>query len=375
MDTLALKTRAIAQVQVLAQAWEMLQQTWSEIQAIGDERRDVLDRMLCDHYPFNESFDDLAIEVADWCKAITSYDIKPEPVAAEDAGKTYLFVDGLYQGEFDGSNDAAMRACELMGIDKGEVMNSGEGWADYICNLHDNNNQDVEIIHETDYRFYQGNNHPANRMELKEYWKEFVPAFFSIDGGKEYEGVHRPNVRWNGWACPYFTFETANTLLTELEIPFKYNEERDMFEVEDQSYPEEGPDQYEGLLFDGVKRYAIGAWGWVWDARKNRRPVEQDEEEMQPEQPAMDYNAKFPNGFTSWYETHHEVVCAMVAADNVKGSMIQLQHEAGGTGRMYEIAEELTDKFEKEHAGETWEEKDYYDTIWAFCQDHMIGAI
>lgn len=274
-----MKTRAIAQVQVLAQAWEQLSQTWNEIQGIGDERAGVLDRMLCDHYPFAESFDDINMDA--WCKAVTSYDIKPEPTP-EDKGKIYLFVDGLYQGEYDGSDDAAMRACELMGIDKGEVKNSGEGWADYICNLHNNNNQDVEIIHETDYRFYQGNNHPANRMELKEFWNEFVDAEFRCDDQVWYKGKHRPNIRWNGWACPYFTRETAEAILRDIpDTTFRYDEARDMIIMTYQGIEDH---EWEGILFDGVKMYAIGAYNWTW---QDRKPNVDEMHTEEPETPPM----------------------------------------------------------------------------------------
>jgi hypothetical protein len=269
MDTLALKTRAIAQVQVLAQAWEMLQQTWNEIQAIGDERRDVLDRMLCDHYPFSESFDDIDMDA--WCKAVTNYDIKPEPETAEDAGKTYLFVDGLYQGEFNNSDDAAIRACELMNIDPTEMKNSGEDWSTW---LYDHSTKNChEIVHEADYRFAQGDNHPANRMELKSFWNEFVDAEFACGDDRWYKGKHRPSIRWNGFACPYFDFETSKAILEGLGDDSKvhYDETRDMWV---HAYMTDEEVEYEGLLFDGVKMYAIGAFNWTWVVKS---------EEQQPE--------------------------------------------------------------------------------------------
>lgn len=72
-----------------------------------------------------------------------------------------------------------------------------------------------------------------------------------------------------------------------------------------------------------------------------------------------DNNEKiFPNGFTSWMETHHEVTQAI---------SIQLQQQEGkaydvacqrGTGGTYELAEELTDKFELKFKDFNWGESE-----------------
>lgn len=224
-----------------------------------------LDHMLEANYPFNQCISDMWADVQRWHDAMPD----PHPVQpqATEQGKTYLFVNGLYQGEFDSQNDAAMRACELKGIDKDEVKNSGEGYADYVCNLFENDNQDIEIIHETDYRFYQGDNHPANRMELKEFWNEFTDAEFSC-GDYWYKGKHRPLINWNGFACPYFTYETAEAILRDVcnleDAAFRYDESRDMFILTYQGVEDH---EWEGLLFDGVKMYAIGAFNWTWSVR------------------------------------------------------------------------------------------------------------
>jgi hypothetical protein len=77
-------------------------------------------------------------------------------------------------------------------------------------------------------------------------------------------------------------------------------------------------------------------------------------------QPAVETN-NMPNGFTSWHETHFEVVQAIsliVAQDRRSG----LVSKADGQGGLYELAQELTDEFERQFAGHEWC-GDFYDTI------------
>lgn len=72
----------------------------------------------------------------------------------------------------------------------------------------------------------------------------------------------------------------------------------------------------------------------------------------------------FPNGFTSWQETHYEVVQAITIehmADKRTGLVAQ-RHEAQGHGGLYELAEELTDEFEAIHEGHEWD-GEFFETI------------
>lgn len=253
MESTAKQIRAYALVQTLEQTFRDLMTLWSDA---GDE----LDDMLQPNYPFNYSMDDMWAETQKWMDGMTAHPIIPPKAETVNEGKIYLFVDGLYHGEFDGSDEAALRACEIKGIDPTEMKDSGEGWADYICN-----EIDAEIIHESDYRFYQGNNHPANRMELKEFYNEFEDAEFSWDGNQWFKGKHRPSINWNGFACPYFDYDTAKAILATCEdSKVHYDADRDMWVHE---YMDDPPFEYEGILFDGVKMYAIGAWNWTWSAR------------------------------------------------------------------------------------------------------------
>jgi len=80
----------------------------------------------------------------------------------------------------------------------------------------------------------------------------------------------------------------------------------------------------------------------------------------------------FPNGFSSWQETHYEVVQAIseeYLKDEPKGLVLECQ-EAKGHGGLYELAEELTDEFEKLHIGREWD-GDFFEVISKF----LIGKL
>ena len=86
--------------------------------------------------------------------------------------------------------------------------------------------------------------------------------------------------RWNGWACPYFTKEQGLKLIdaqnelvnycVKSGVPFftlKFDEEKDAFiigyfdSIDDEDAQFE---DYEAVVREGVKLYAIGAYSWCW---------------------------------------------------------------------------------------------------------------
>lgn len=78
---------------------------------------------------------------------------------------------------------------------------------------------------------------------------------------------------------------------------------------------------------------------------------------------------QFPNGFTSWMETHHEVVAwferglgAPYSGELTK-SMIIMEHS--GTGGAYEFCQHVTDVFEEENKDRLWL-GDFFDEIEQF---------
>jgi hypothetical protein len=79
----------------------------------------------------------------------------------------------------------------------------------------------------------------------------------------------------------------------------------------------------------------------------------------------------FPNGFASWQETHYEIVQAITIIrtssepHQLLNSIVYERHEAEGHGGLYELAEELTDAFEREHEGFLWDGNTlpYFETL------------
>ena len=68
-------------------------------------------------------------------------------------------------------------------------------------------------------------------------------------------------------------------------------------------------------------------------------------------------SSKFPNGFTSWMETHHEVVSTIyynLLDDRYTGLACEINDTQAQRG-LYKLAETLTDKFENKYKGMDWE--------------------
>jgi len=85
----------------------------------------------------------------------------------------------------------------------------------------------------------------------------------------------------------------------------------------------------------------------------------------------------FPNGFTSWIETYYEIVSGIEQQLNNKdeiGRAWEVENTQGIGGR-YELAKELTDKFEKQYEGVVWGETlaafDYFDAIYEFINNEL----
>lgn len=76
---------------------------------------------------------------------------------------------------------------------------------------------------------------------------------------------------------------------------------------------------------------------------------------------------RFPNGFESWVETHHEIVKAITEYldSGHKCETIWRRYEEQGTGGMYELGIELTDIFENKYKGREWD-GEFFETIAEF---------
>lgn len=86
---------------------------------------------------------------------------------------------------------------------------------------------------------------------------------------------------------------------------------------------------------------------------------------------------RFPNGFTSWYETHHEIVAhitrrtnRMLSGKNRMSGIIAERYDVQGTGGLYELAEELTDRFELINKGRQWD-GEFFDELEEFLTNEL----
>jgi len=92
----------------------------------------------------------------------------------------------------------------------------------------------------------------------------------------------------------------------------------------------------------------------------------------------MKTNKEFPNGFTQWMETHHDVVAEITSLidnkyfDDLGETIVHIRLREHGIGGMYELCEELTDEFEKQFEGVAWgEELEYYDELEHFLTEKL----
>jgi hypothetical protein len=81
-------------------------------------------------------------------------------------------------------------------------------------------------------------------------------------------------------------------------------------------------------------------------------------------------NKQFPNGFDSWQETHFEIVKAIANTPEDAGNKVTNTECMKGRGGLYELAEELTSKFEKLHKGKQWD-GEFFDAIEEFLEQEF----
>jgi len=93
---------------------------------------------------------------------------------------------------------------------------------------------------------------------------------FSIDflDGEIFDGYTNGEY-WNGFACPYFTFEQAQAIVSASRargFDARYDAEADQFTFEMQnSESEDDRDSFPAVKIDNLKVYPIGAHCWIWD--------------------------------------------------------------------------------------------------------------
>lgn len=92
-------------------------------------------------------------------------------------------------------------------------------------------------------------------------------AQFLIDlyGDKVFDGYTQGET-WNGWACPYFTFEQAERLVqAHSEKGFRawYDADSDAFSFEIEA--SDDIDSFSAQEIEGIKLYPIGTGCWIWE--------------------------------------------------------------------------------------------------------------
>jgi uncharacterized Ntn-hydrolase superfamily protein len=86
---------------------------------------------------------------------------------------------------------------------------------------------------------------------------------------------------------------------------------------------------------------------------------------------------KFPNGIDSYLEAHHDIVEAIILDEentdvDSKSDIVTEVRQTIGIGGIYDLAIELTTKFERENKGVSWgDEKEYYDTMEDFIKKEL----
>jgi len=90
---------------------------------------------------------------------------------------------------------------------------------------------------------------------------EFRADFF----GEEIFSGFTKGETWNGWACPYFSYEQGQRILTVYKEKLKakgwYETKEDKFFFE--LYEEK--EEYSAEIISGQKLYPIGSGVWIWE--------------------------------------------------------------------------------------------------------------
>lgn len=83
---------------------------------------------------------------------------------------------------------------------------------------------------------------------------------------------------------------------------------------------------------------------------------------------------RFPNGLTSYLETFYEIVSAIetkrIQAADDQPELIREINDTRGTGGFYELAQDLTDKFENLNKGRAWD-GEFFDEVEMFVRDEF----
>ncbi len=74
--------------------------------------------------------------------------------------------------------------------------------------------------------------------------------------------------KWNGWACPYFTFEQALKVADAHKRVISnawYDQKSDTFNFQMDEDDKDDIESYEPVEIEGQKFYPVGHSQWVWE--------------------------------------------------------------------------------------------------------------
>lgn len=86
------------------------------------------------------------------------------------------------------------------------------------------------------------------------------------------------------------------------------------------------------------------------------------------------HSKKFPNGISSYLETHYLISIALDKLIKNEEGFAWERYLAQGSGGLYELAEELTDEFERTNKNEDWIDKEYLDEIDSFIESKNVES-
>lgn len=99
---------------------------------------------------------------------------------------------------------------------------------------------------------------------------QFVRADFCVDGLGQIFSGWTTGLTWNGFACPTFESETADSIIAALVksgTPTKFSRSTECITILEEEYPDDAIEVSCDLIDtpDGVKKvFALGAFAWCW---------------------------------------------------------------------------------------------------------------
>ena len=85
-------------------------------------------------------------------------------------------------------------------------------------------------------------------------------------------------------------------------------------------------------------------------------------------------NKQFPNGLESYLETYYEVVSNITGELSENCPKLGNVYESHGRKGLYDLAQDLTLRFEQQYAPTWFEIYDFYETIDKFLREELYNA-